>query len=62
MQINERLTYIFISIKNSFFRHDIYPSKDGISHSPLEWSDWEDVEKGANVLLNTVLKIDNKNK
>lgn len=33
------------------------PSKDGISHSPLEWSDWDDVEKGANVLLNTVLRI-----
>jgi hydantoinase/carbamoylase family amidase len=37
------------------------PSKDGISHSPLEWTDWEDVEKGANVLLNTVLKIDKGN-
>lgn len=35
------------------------PSKDGISHSPFEWSDWGDVEKGANVLLNTVMKIDN---
>ncbi|HHZ00054.1 MAG TPA: M20 family metallo-hydrolase, partial [Tissierellia bacterium] len=34
------------------------PSKDGISHSPDEWSDWADVEKGANVLLNTVLKVD----
>lgn len=34
------------------------PSKDGISHSPDEWSDWSDVEKGANVLLNTVLKAD----
>lgn len=38
------------------------PSKDGISHSPMEWSDWEDVEKGANVLLNTILKIDQQNK
>ncbi|NLJ59156.1 MAG: M20 family metallo-hydrolase [Tissierellia bacterium] len=36
------------------------PSKNGISHSPDEWSDWDDVEKGANVLLNTILKIDNK--
>ena len=34
------------------------PSEDGISHSPNEWSDWGDVEKGANVLLNTVLKVD----
>lgn len=37
------------------------PSKDGISHSPLEWSEWDDVEKGANVLLNTVIKIDGNN-
>lgn len=37
------------------------PSKDGISHSPLEWSNWDDVEKGANVLLNTILKIDKSN-
>ncbi len=36
------------------------PSKDGISHSPNEWSDWGDVEKGANILLNTLLKIDNE--
>lgn len=35
------------------------PSKDGISHSPNEWSEWDDVEKGANVLLNIVLKVDN---
>ncbi len=34
------------------------PSKDGISHSPLEWSDWEDIEMGTNVLLNTIIKID----
>ncbi|MFA9422687.1 MAG: M20 family metallo-hydrolase [Sedimentibacter sp.] len=34
------------------------PSKDGISHSPLEWTDWKDVEIGANTLLNTILKID----
>lgn len=34
------------------------PSKDGISHSPDEWSNWSDVERGANVLLNTALKAD----
>ncbi len=33
------------------------PSKDGISHSPEEWTDAEDLEKGANVLLNTFLKL-----
>jgi N-carbamoyl-L-amino-acid hydrolase len=30
------------------------PSVDGRSHSPAEWSTWEDVEAGANVLLGTV--------
>lgn len=32
------------------------PSINGISHSPLEWTDWEDIEKGAQVLTET-LKI-----
>lgn len=26
------------------------PSINGISHSPMEWTEWEDVEKGAKVL------------
>ena len=30
------------------------PSKDGISHAPEEWTDWEDVETGANLLLHTL--------
>lgn len=34
------------------------PSKDGISHSPDEWTDWEDIEKGANVLLETIKRLD----
>ena len=34
------------------------PSIDGISHSPKELSSDEDVYKGANVLLNTILKLD----
>jgi len=33
------------------------PSKDGRSHSPAEWTAWEDIEHGANVLLNTLLKL-----
>ena len=37
------------------------PSKNGISHSPEEWTDWQDVEKGANLILETVKKLDNKN-
>ncbi len=31
------------------------PSKDGCGHSPKEFSEWEDVERGANVLLHTIL-------
>jgi N-carbamoyl-L-amino-acid hydrolase len=34
------------------------PSEGGISHSPLEYSKHEDVVAGANVLLRTVLKLD----
>ena len=36
------------------------PSKDGKSHSPAEWTAWEDIECGANLLLNTVLRIARK--
>ncbi len=33
------------------------PSPDGISHSPGERVDWADLEKGANVLLQTLLRL-----
>jgi N-carbamoyl-L-amino-acid hydrolase len=33
------------------------PSRDGRSHSPLEFTADEDVERGANVLLQTLLKL-----
>lgn len=33
------------------------PSRDGISHSPLEYSEWDDCVNGANVLLRAALKI-----
>jgi N-carbamoyl-L-amino-acid hydrolase len=36
------------------------PSKDGRSHSPAEWTDWEDIERGANVLLNTLIRLAKK--
>lgn len=36
------------------------PSKKGISHSPHEWTEWEDIEKGGNVLLETIKILDNK--
>jgi len=34
------------------------PSKKGISHSPLELTTPEDVTNGANVLLQTILRLD----
>ncbi|NIP73281.1 MAG: Zn-dependent hydrolase [Gammaproteobacteria bacterium] len=33
------------------------PSKDGRSHSPAEWTQWEDIETGANVTLNTLYRL-----
>lgn len=36
------------------------PSVKGISHSPLEFSKPEDIANGANVLLHTLLKLDQK--
>ncbi|MDN4609180.1 Zn-dependent hydrolase [Sporosarcina highlanderae] len=33
------------------------PSVGGISHLPHEKTEWEDIEKGANVLFNAVLKL-----
>jgi acetylornithine deacetylase/succinyl-diaminopimelate desuccinylase-like protein len=32
-------------------------SKGGISHSPLEWSDADDIEAAANILLHALLDI-----
>lgn len=37
------------------------PSRDGISHSPKEFSTAEDITNGANVLLHTVLRLDAAN-
>lgn len=33
------------------------PCRDGISHSPDEMIDWKDLEKGANLLLRTILRL-----
>jgi beta-ureidopropionase / N-carbamoyl-L-amino-acid hydrolase len=33
------------------------PCKDGISMNPKEYTDWSNVENGANVLLKTILRI-----
>lgn len=37
------------------------PSRDGISHSPREFSEPEEVTNGANVLLHSLLKLDAMN-
>ena len=36
------------------------PSRDGISHSPREFSKPEDIANGANVLLQSLLKLDGR--
>ncbi len=36
------------------------PSKDGRSHSPAEWTPWEDIEAGANVILHSLLELASK--
>jgi len=33
------------------------PSVKGISHAPLEWTNWEDIEKGAKVLTQTLKNL-----
>ena len=36
------------------------PSKKGYSHSPAEWTSWDDVEAGANLMLRALLLLSNK--
>jgi N-carbamoyl-L-amino-acid hydrolase len=33
------------------------PSINGISHSPIEWTNWEDIEKGVQVLKNALQEL-----
>jgi len=35
------------------------PSQGGISHSPKEFTGWQDIEAGANVMLETILRLAN---
>jgi N-carbamoyl-L-amino-acid hydrolase len=37
------------------------PSQGGISHSPKEYTNWEDIEAGANLMLQTILHIIQEN-
>ena len=34
------------------------PSKDGVSHSPKEYTSWSDVRNGAEVLYRTLITLD----
>jgi len=36
------------------------PSKDGISHSPKEWTDYSDIARGTDLLADTLLKLANQ--
>ena len=36
------------------------PSKDGISHNPEEWTDYEQIARGTDVLANTLLELAQK--
>jgi N-carbamoyl-L-amino-acid hydrolase len=36
------------------------PSRDGISHSPKEFTQWQDVANGAEVLYRTLLLLDDR--
>lgn len=37
------------------------PSVGGVSHCPQEWTEWRDAANGADVLLGTLLELDQKN-
>ena len=36
------------------------PSRDGISHAPQEFSSWDDIANGTEVLYGTVLLLDRR--
>jgi N-carbamoyl-L-amino-acid hydrolase len=36
------------------------PSREGISHSPREFSSWQDIANGAEVLYRTILLLDDR--
>jgi N-carbamoyl-L-amino-acid hydrolase len=38
------------------------PSKDGISHSPEEFTDWNDIDTGVKLLIAAVKELDRGNK
>ena len=38
----------------------LFPSRRGISHSPLEWSEPEDICLGAQLLLDSMIRVANE--
>jgi len=56
---NKKLEYPFAQILSSAAEVGMIfiPCEDGISHSPQEMIKWEDLEKGANLLLHVLLKL-----
>lgn len=36
------------------------PSVGGVSHCPEEWTEWDDIENSVNVLLRTIVKLDQR--
>ena len=33
------------------------PSRGGISHAPAEWTEWQDIEKGASLMLAALVRL-----
>lgn len=49
-----------LSAKLAPFGMIFVPSRDGISHSPKEFTTWQDAANGAEVLYRAVLLADNQ--
>ena len=35
-------------------------SKDGVSHNPNEWTDWDDCARGVEMLYRAVVELDER--
>lgn len=68
-KISEKLGYNYLRM-NSGAGHDamimakitssnliFIPSKNGVSHHPNEWTDYEDIKKGVDLMLHTVIEL-----
>jgi len=57
-----KIFYKFIHFDLLFIGMIFIPSRGGISHSPEEYSTFEQMANGTNVLLNTILTLDKLDK